>query len=211
MQARVVVPDSIRNALCRPSQPHRQHGCGAVGPAAADALAPWRTDRGERDPVMVALLAQLRHRVPVGVLSNCTDAPHTDLRLHGITFDHVCPSVELGVDKPSPYAYRAAAERMGIPVNALAYFDDEPTFVSAARTVGLQAHLFTGPRDFIACLRSLGVILAGASSSRSSTWNLWTCSPASATSSPWPWSPTEPRGWSRTSPARDKTALPALW
>ncbi|WP_406834882.1 HAD-IA family hydrolase [Streptomyces sp. AHU1] len=134
------------------------------GPAAAKALGPWRTDRGEPDPVMAALLAQLRRHLPVGVLSNCTDALHNDLRLHGITFDHVFSSAELGVDKPSPHAYRAAAERMGIPAEALAYFDDEPTFVHVAQAVGLQAHLFTGPTDFIARLRSLGVTLDDARS-----------------------------------------------
>ncbi|MGW2613058.1 hypothetical protein ACWC4A_53775, partial [Streptomyces mirabilis] len=78
---------------------------------------------------------------------------------HGITFDHVFPSAELGVDKPSPHAYRDAAERMGIPTHGLAYFDDEPTFVQAAQSTGLQAHLFTTAADLAAYLRELGLPL----------------------------------------------------
>ncbi|MEW2498492.1 HAD-IA family hydrolase [Streptomyces nodosus] len=108
---------------------------------------------------MIDLLTQIRRHLPVGVLSNCTDALRTDLQHHGITFDHVLPSAELGIDKPSPHAYRHAAERMGIPARAMAYFDDEPTFVHAAQTVGLQAHLFTGPAEFTARLRTLGLPL----------------------------------------------------
>ncbi|MGW0883230.1 HAD-IA family hydrolase [Streptomyces sp. NPDC002671] len=132
--------------------------------AVRDALGPWRADRGEPDTTMVGLLAEIRRHLPVGVLSNCTDALRTDLQLHGITFDHVFPSAELGIDKPSPHAYRHAAKRMGIPTRALAYFDDEPTFVHAARTVGMHAHLFTGPAEFTARLRTLDLPLTSAHS-----------------------------------------------
>ncbi|MDX3075834.1 HAD-IA family hydrolase [Streptomyces sp. MI02-7b] len=129
------------------------------GPHVRDALGPWRTDRGESQPQMVSLLAEIRQHLPVGVLSNCTDALRADLQHHGITFDHVFPSAELGVDKPSPHAFRSAADRMGIPTHALAYFDDEPTFVHAARTVGMHAHLFTTAADCAARLRDLGLTL----------------------------------------------------
>ena len=42
-------------------------------------------------------------------------------------------------------------------VTHLAYFDDEPTFVHAARSVGLRAHLFTTAAAFVARLRELGL------------------------------------------------------
>ncbi|MEU7184109.1 MULTISPECIES: HAD hydrolase-like protein [Streptomyces] len=132
---------------------------GGFGPAVRDALGPWRADRGEPDTTTIGLLTEIRRHLPVGVLSNCTDALRTDLQLHGITFDHIFPSAELGIDKPSPHAYRRAAEHMGIPTRALAYFDDEPTFVHAARTLGIQAHLFTSPAEFTARLRALGLPL----------------------------------------------------
>ncbi|MCF3182377.1 HAD-IA family hydrolase [Streptomyces polychromogenes] len=123
-------------------------------------LRPWRADRGERDDTMVELLDQIRRHMPVGVLSNCTDALPADLEHHNITFDHVFSSASLGVDKPSPHAFQTAAERMGIPAQRLAYFDDEPTFVHAAATTGLHPHLFTGPSDFTTRLHQLGLPLA---------------------------------------------------
>ncbi|WP_331765305.1 HAD-IA family hydrolase (plasmid) [Streptomyces sp. NBC_01384] len=130
------------------------------GPHVRHALSPWRTDRGEPDPVMTNLLTEIRQHLPVGVLSNSTDALRADLQYHGITFDHVFASADLGVDKPSPHAYRSAAEHMGIPTHGLAYFDDEPTFVQAARSTGMQAHLFTTAAEFAARLRELGLPLS---------------------------------------------------
>ncbi|WP_280117798.1 HAD-IA family hydrolase [Streptomyces sp. DSM 40868] len=112
-----------------------------------DALAAWRQDRGEADPDMLRLLPLIREQFPVGVLSNSTDALHADLAHHGITFDHVMPSADLGVDKPSPHAYRLAAERMATAPGDLLYFDDEPTFVRSAAAAGLQAHLFMSATD----------------------------------------------------------------
>lgn len=132
------------------------------GPDARKAIPPWRRDRGETDPVMLDLLAQARRHVPVGVLSNTTDAFATDLEHHGITglFDFVLPSAVLGVDKPSPLAYRSAAERMGVAPGRLYYCDDEPTFVAGARHAGLRADLFTGAADFAAALNRLGITVA---------------------------------------------------
>ncbi|MEU9189896.1 HAD family hydrolase [Streptomyces sp. NPDC048484] len=130
------------------------------GPHVRDALGPWRADRGEPEPQMISLLAEIRRHLPVGVLSNCTTALRTDLQHHAITFDHVFPSAELGIDKPSPHAYRSAADHMGIPTHALAYFDDEPTFVQAARSTGMHARLFTGAEEFTARLHELGLLPA---------------------------------------------------
>lgn len=127
------------------------------GPEVRDALGPWRADRGESDPAMINLLTQIRQHLPVGVLSNCTDALHADLQHHGITFDHVFPSAELGVDKPSPLAFRTASQLMGIPTCALAYFDDEPTFVRAAESAGLQARMFAGTAALVNSLRTFGL------------------------------------------------------
>ncbi|MEU2514505.1 HAD family hydrolase [Streptomyces syringium] len=135
------------------------------GPAVGNHLGPWRADRGEPDRTMIGLLRQIRGYLPVGVLSNCTDALSADLQHHGIEFDFIFPSAGLGVDKPSPLAFRTAACRMGIPTTALAYFDDEPTFVLAAGTVGMQALPFKDAADFAAHLRRLGVPLPPATES----------------------------------------------
>ncbi|MER5615403.1 HAD family hydrolase [Streptomyces sp. NPDC002215] len=125
------------------------------------ALIPWRQDRGTPVPAMIKLLIEVRRHVPAGVLSNCTDALNRDLEHHGITFDYDCSSARLGVDKPSPHAFRLAAERMGMPATSLAYFDDEPTFVRGAEAAGLQAQLFTGAADAASHLRRLGIPVPG--------------------------------------------------
>ncbi|MEU3356096.1 HAD-IA family hydrolase [Streptomyces sp. NPDC037389] len=127
------------------------------GPAVREHLAAWRSDRGEPDSTMVELLRQMREHVPVGVLSNCTDALPADLDHHNIEFDFVFASAHLGVDKPSPLAFRAAAEHMGLPPTKLGYFDDEPTFVRAAKSVGMQAQLFETAETFASHLRSFGL------------------------------------------------------
>lgn len=131
----------------------------AYGPRALDAIGPWRADRGEIDPVMLDLLAQARRHVPVGVLSNTTDAFRADLVHHGIpdVFDHVFPTAELHVDKPAPLAYRIAAQRMGIPPAGLYFTDDEPSYVAGALHAGLNAAVFTGPQAFADALNRLGI------------------------------------------------------
>lgn len=127
------------------------------GPKALDAIAPWRADRGTPDPAMTDILAQARRHLPVGVLSNTTDALRADLAHHDITFDFVFPSAELGVDKPSPHAFRLAAQGMSRRPEQLLYFDDEPTFVTAARHAGLRAELFTDPTAFAESLNEHGI------------------------------------------------------
>jgi FMN phosphatase YigB (HAD superfamily) len=129
------------------------------GPSALTAISPWRCDRGETDPVMLDLLSQARRQLPVGVLSNTTDAFRDDLRHHGIAdaFDHILPSAEIGVDKPSPLAFEIAAERMRVAPRNLYYVDDEPTFVKGARHAGLIAELFTSADAFAGSLRRFGI------------------------------------------------------
>ncbi|MFD5616472.1 HAD family hydrolase [Kitasatospora sp. NPDC127060] len=131
----------------------------AFGPRALDAIGPWRADRGETDPVMLDLLTQARRHVPVGVLSNTTDAFRADLAHHGLAdaFDHVFPTAELHVDKPAPLAFRTAAQAMGLPPDRLFFTDDEPPYVAGALHAGLRAELFTGPEAFAAALTRLGI------------------------------------------------------
>ncbi|MFJ2193699.1 HAD family hydrolase [Kitasatospora sp. NPDC087861] len=129
--------------------------CGEV---ARSAIGPWRADRGRPDPVMIDLLGQVMAAgTPCGVLSNFTDAMHADLHRHGITPDYAFSSADLGVAKPSPLAFREAAERMGIAPGDVCYFDDAITFVAGARAAGMQAELFTTAQACAHRLRTLGI------------------------------------------------------
>ncbi|MEV7282424.1 HAD-IA family hydrolase [Streptomyces sp. NPDC093111] len=140
--------DDVANRLAKDFGPHvREH------------LPHWRNDRGTPSLDMVTLLAEIRTHIPIGVLSNSTDALHDDLRHHGITFDHVFPSADLGVDKPSPHAFKLAVQQMGHTPDTMVYFDDEPTFVTAASSIGLTAHPFTNPDQFASTLIQAGLPL----------------------------------------------------
>ncbi|GAA2084582.1 hypothetical protein GCM10009759_03760 [Kitasatospora saccharophila] len=126
--------------------------------AATTAFEPWRADRGRRDETMVALLGRLRaDGVRCAVLSNFTDALHTDLDLHGIEFDAAFASADLRVTKPSPLAFLTVAERLGLPPEQIHFFDDQESFVAGARAAGLAADRFTGPAALLQRLAELGI------------------------------------------------------
>lgn len=130
------------------------------GDRAQAAIAPWRADRGEIDPVMVDLAAQARRQgLPVAILSNTTTAFRTDLAHHGLTdaFDEVFPTAELGVDKPAPAAYRLAAARLGVPPQRIFFADDEDHYVAGARATGMHTHRFTTATRLAAQLTLLGI------------------------------------------------------
>ncbi|MGW2543820.1 HAD-IA family hydrolase, partial [Kitasatospora sp. NPDC001574] len=110
------------------------------------AIGPWRADRGHPVPAMIDLLGQVRRAgVPCAILSNFTDAMHTDLDRHGIHADHPLASADLGVTKPSRFAYREAADRIGFAPSRILFFDDQEAYVAGARAAGMHAELFTTP------------------------------------------------------------------
>ncbi|MFJ4668915.1 HAD-IA family hydrolase [Kitasatospora purpeofusca] len=126
--------------------------------AAAAAIAPWRADRGRHDTVMIDLIGQIRATgMPCAVLSNFTDALHNDLDLHGITVDHAFASADLRVTKPSPLAFEAAADRLGLHPSEVYFFDDQLGFVAGARAAGMRAELFTGAHALADRLATLGI------------------------------------------------------
>lgn len=57
--------------------------------------------------------------------------------------DDVVVSGEVKVAKPDPRAYEIAAERIGLPLDRLAFVDDSPRNIAAATALGMDAILFT--------------------------------------------------------------------
>jgi len=129
------------------------------GPAAYRAITPWRADRGEIDPHMLALVQAARTHIPVAILSNTTSALEADLRLHGLqdAFDAVFTSAHLGAGKPAPAVYRAVAAVMGVRPGRVFFTDDEMIHVRGACHAGLHAELFTGTIAFAAALTRCGL------------------------------------------------------
>lgn len=59
--------------------------------------------------------------------------------------------------KPDPAIYRLAAERAGLPPEQLAFVDDKPANVAAARELGFHGLVFTDAATLRADLRALGL------------------------------------------------------
>jgi HAD superfamily hydrolase (TIGR01509 family) len=98
------------------------------------------------DPAAVALMHDAQSAgCPVGVLTN--DA-YTFIgreffaaRPEFAGLDAFVDSTEIGVRKPAPRAYLAAAEALAVPVDRIVFLDDTPECVDGAHAVGMTALL----------------------------------------------------------------------
>ncbi|MBB6628784.1 HAD family phosphatase [Nocardioides sp. KIGAM211] len=71
--------------------------------------------------------------------------------------DDVVVSGTEGVAKPDPRVYEIAAERAGLPLDALAFVDDRADNVEAALALGMAGVLFTDAATLRTDLRALGL------------------------------------------------------
>ena len=114
------------------------------------------------NPEMLALAAELRDRgLKTAILSN-TQASHVAImRRMGVLapFDPVLMSCEVGCRKPEPAIFRLALERLGLPAEQVAFVDDVPEFVAAARSLGIHGIRHTG--DVAATRRALLALIGG--------------------------------------------------
>jgi len=114
---------------------------------------------------MLPLIARLtRVGVRMGILSN-TCAPHWDHLLasrYGIlphAFDTVVLSHDVGLRKPEPAIYAAAARRAGVPPERIFFTDDIPAHVEAARQAGWDAEVFTSAAALAEALAHRGIVM----------------------------------------------------
>jgi putative hydrolase of the HAD superfamily len=63
------------------------------------------------------------------------------------SFAAVVDSSDVGVRKPDPRVFEIAAERLGRRPGELLFFDDMPDNVEGAKSAGMLAALFTGPKE----------------------------------------------------------------
>lgn len=102
------------------------------------------------------LLAQLGTRYKLACLSN-TNAAHWEqseaMRWLQQRLDVALSSHELKLRKPQPEIFAAALARLGCAPHEIAYFDDLPANVAAARAAGFDAHHVDG---FAALRRRIG-------------------------------------------------------
>ena len=98
------------------------------------------------------MLATLRARYSIGLLSNFTHSPAatkiiSDLGLAPL-FDVILISDDLGYRKPHPSVFRQLVKHLGVPKNQIAFVGDDPQAdVSGALQAGLQPIWTTYVRD----------------------------------------------------------------
>jgi epoxide hydrolase-like predicted phosphatase len=120
---------------------------GAIGP-----------DEAMIGAVRAARAAGLR----TGLLSNSWRAEDYDRALLEELFDACVISAEVGLRKPDPAIYALAAERVGLPPEALVYVDDLPGNLKPARALGMATVAHRDAAETIPELEALlGVALRG--------------------------------------------------
>lgn len=87
---------------------------------------------------MVAVVAQLRKRMPVGCITNNVQIgqPVSSVVLDQF-FDVVIESSKVGLRKPDPRIYRMACERLGVEPHEAIFLDDFGVNLKAARALGM--------------------------------------------------------------------------
>lgn len=133
---------------------------GAHGVEAALIAETWAEAGWTIDLSVIDLVAAVRRRVPVALLSNASTNLITDLERSGIAgeFDAVIGSADLGAAKPSAAAFRAAAGAIGVPLEACLFVDDTAGHVDGARAIGMRAEVFTDVQGLEALFRELGLL-----------------------------------------------------
>jgi putative hydrolase of the HAD superfamily len=140
--------------------------CGASAHAAVDE---WSKSTGAVDPAVLEVVRTLRRRGwRVGLLTNATSRLDSDLASLGLRqeLDAVINSSDLGVAKPDPEVFRLACRVMDASPEDCVFVDDRWENVSAAREVGMVAHLFEGAGALAAALETWAGQAVAAASAR---------------------------------------------
>jgi putative hydrolase of the HAD superfamily len=129
----------------------------------AEFLAAFRTWLRGPYPGAFELLRELRPHYQLACLSNTNALDvqrfRDELRLHE-EFDHCFFSNEIESRKPDPDCFRHVLDHLGLPPEAVAFFDDSSECIAGAHAVGLRAHHCVGIDALCATLRQLGILPA---------------------------------------------------
>jgi len=122
----------------------------------------WPETLGDAIGPTVELLSELREaRVPLFALNNWSAEtfPTARPRYPFLEwFDGIVISGEVGATKPDPRAYEALLARHDLDPATLAFVDDVPANVAAARQLGMHGIVFTGAGALRADLADLGLL-----------------------------------------------------
>jgi putative hydrolase of the HAD superfamily len=114
-------------------------------------------------PGAAELLAVLQSRFRLAALSNSNEL-HWERNTHdlGLTgyFEVAISSHQIGIHKPDAATYLSALERLGVPPQAVMFFDDTPINVEAAKALGIHAFQVEGVEGVQARLIQEGLLKA---------------------------------------------------
>jgi 2-haloacid dehalogenase len=136
-------------------------------PHYAEELAAW-SERyhemvGGPIPGSIEILAELRGRVPLYLLSNVPREPIEQLRRDWpffAWFDGQVVSAEEGLIKPDPRLYQVLLDRYRLIPEATVFVDDMAYNVEAAAALGIRAIQFESAAQLRRDLRRLGLLSA---------------------------------------------------
>jgi HAD superfamily hydrolase (TIGR01509 family) len=122
----------------------------------------WNAIFGGEIAETLSLVQEARAHVPCYVFSN-TNATHQTAwtaryPILAQSFERIFVSSEMGYRKPERRAFEYVAEAIGVPLNAILFFDDHPDNVEGARAAGLQTVHVRGPADVRAALQAIGCV-----------------------------------------------------
>jgi len=118
----------------------------------------WDAYCGTLDEDLFGYFTSLSGRVRLGILSNSADGARREESLRfGIpeAADVVVYSHEVGLAKPDPAIYALTTDLLGVPPGEVAFLDDTPTNVAAAKVFGWQALLHVDTPSSLAWLEAL--------------------------------------------------------
>lgn len=117
--------------------------------------------RDEIGPTLDAI-ESARRFLPCYAFSNTNKSHHAAWRAAyprvEPAFEKVFASSDIGLRKPERAAFEHVCREIGLPPQALLFFDDLEENVRGARTCGLQAVQVRSPDDVRAALRELGCL-----------------------------------------------------
>lgn len=132
------------------------HGCDR-----AAALAAWAIDGFRFDETVLELVRKVRAGgIPTACVSNANSQLDADLASHGVAdaFNVVVNSSELGILKPAPAIYEAAASGVATAPGDCLFVDDRPENVAGALAVGMPAVRFTSADRLAATFHRVGLL-----------------------------------------------------
>lgn len=116
----------------------------------------WSIDRAVLDMVQAVRSRGGR----VALFSNATTGLEADMLECGVAeaVDDIVNSARLGLAKPDPAAFTAAAMLLGVNPSACVFVDDRESNVAGAREAGMRAEVYAGAAELHALLTKVGLL-----------------------------------------------------